>query len=78
MPKFLGIRIWDDWRSIIHTAVGLSTLVMPGWGGGLVASIFMLYECYESPTEAEFLGDFIEFLAGLIAAGIINLWLVLL
>jgi len=77
MPKLRGIKVWDDWRSVVHTALGVTTAFLPGWGGGLVATVFMLYEAYESPTEPEFLGDTIEFVAGLITAGIINYWLLL-
>jgi len=61
--------IFDDWKSIIHFLLGFVACFVFRfcWAvSALFASVFLIYECFESKTVGELLCDVFEFVVGVV------------
>jgi len=57
------VKVFDDWKSFIHTLVGFIASIHPLW----LIAVFVVYLCYElltSKNGGECLGDILEFCFG--------------
>lgn len=58
--------IFDDWLSIFHMILGITTIFVNPWLSIFILLIFMLYEIIETIIlkDHSLIGDILEFLCG--------------